>query len=148
MTSACLFWRTSDFYGPFSNFSRHPITVNGKFYATTEHYYQACKAVNQAEHEKIRLAGNPKLAKEIAQTVELRPNWDTIKLDVMMEALLVKVEQHPKIAELLLSTGDAEIVENSPYDYIWGCGADGSGANLLGKCWMEVREILREKVPS
>jgi len=43
----------------------------------------------------------------------------------------------------LLSTGDAEIVENSPIDYYWGCGANGSGKNRLGIILMEVRDILR-----
>jgi predicted NAD-dependent protein-ADP-ribosyltransferase YbiA (DUF1768 family) len=35
-------------------------------------------------------------------------------------------------------------VENSPIDYYWGCGADGSGKNNLGLILMEVREILRQ----
>jgi ribA/ribD-fused uncharacterized protein len=45
----------------------------------------------------------------------------------------------------LLSTGNQLIVENSPVDYYWGCGADGSGKNMLGKILMEVREILRKE---
>ena len=34
-------------------------------------------------------------------------------------------------------------VENSPIDYYWGCGADGSGENRLGAILMEVRQIWR-----
>jgi predicted NAD-dependent protein-ADP-ribosyltransferase YbiA (DUF1768 family) len=43
--------------------------------------------------------------------------------------------------EMLLSKANEEIVENSPVDYYWGCGADGSAKNMLGIILMEVREI-------
>jgi ribA/ribD-fused uncharacterized protein len=43
-----------------------------------------------------------------------------------------------------LSTGDEEIVEDSPIDSYWGCGADGKGQNNLGKILMEVRSRLRK----
>ncbi|WP_081589256.1 MULTISPECIES: NADAR family protein [Fischerella] len=58
---------------------------------------------------------------------------------------LVTPSAHTDIREILLSTGDEEIVENSPIDYYWGCGADGSGKNMLGIILMEVREILRQR---
>jgi hypothetical protein len=44
---------------------------------------------------------------------------------------------------VLLGTGDEELVENAPGDYYWGCGADGSGRNMLGRILMEVRSGLR-----
>jgi predicted NAD-dependent protein-ADP-ribosyltransferase YbiA (DUF1768 family) len=34
------FYRTEDAYGTFSNFSRHPITIDGIEWPTTEHYFQ------------------------------------------------------------------------------------------------------------
>ena len=61
----------------------------------------------------------------------------------MQKAVLRKFETHGDIREILLSTKDAEIVENSPTDYYWGCGANGTGKNKLGIILMEVREILR-----
>ncbi|OAQ81364.1 hypothetical protein VFPBJ_03948 [Purpureocillium lilacinum] len=57
------------------------------------------------------------------------------------------------LREMLLATGEREIVEASPYDSIWGIGfterdAEGMrehwGENLLGKALMEVRSELRE----
>ncbi len=62
----------------------------------------------------------------------------------MGRGVLRKFETHAEIREVLLSTGDEEIAENSPSDYYWGCGKDGSGKNRLGVILMEVREILRE----
>lgn len=58
------------------------------------------------------------------------------------------------LKEMLLATGDREIVEASPFDAIWGIGfktadaeaaRDNWGLNLLGKELMEVRRILRER---
>jgi ribA/ribD-fused uncharacterized protein len=63
----------------------------------------------------------------------------------MQKAVLRKFETHADIREILLSTKDAEIVENSPIDYYWGCGANGSGKNRLGIILMEVREIFRHR---
>jgi ribA/ribD-fused uncharacterized protein len=63
----------------------------------------------------------------------------------MREAVLRKFETHPDLREALLATGDEELVENAPDDYYWGRGADGSGANHLGKILMEVRSLLRSR---
>lgn len=58
------------------------------------------------------------------------------------------------IRELLLRTGDREIVEASPMDRIWGIGFGAAkaesmrkrwGLNLLGKALMAVREELRKE---
>ncbi len=61
----------------------------------------------------------------------------------MRKAVLRKFETHKDIRDILLSTDNEEIVENSPIDFYWGCGSDGSGKNMLGIILMEVREILR-----
>lgn len=137
------FWRTTEFYGSFSNFSRHPITVDGKFYATTEHYYQAMKCALPHEAECVRLANTPKEAKQIAYQSKMVDHWDSIKYNIMLDALRYKVAAHPDIKTLLLSTGNSVIIENSPYDNIWGCGKDGKGANLLGTAWMQIRDEIK-----
>ena len=46
---------------------------------------------------------------------------------------------------VLLATGEEELVENSPTDYEWGCGADGSGQNRYGKALMAVRTYLCQR---
>jgi ribA/ribD-fused uncharacterized protein len=77
----------------------------------------------------------------------LRKDWEQVKDDIMRKAVLRKFETHLEIREILLATGAEEIVENSPIDYYWGCGKDGSGKNMLGQILMEVREILRKPTP-
>ncbi len=137
------FWRTTDEYGCFSNFSRHPIDAEGKWWPTAEHYYQAKKAINPEDAEKVRMASTPKFAKQIAHNIPIRPDWEEVKCQVMLDAITMKVEQYPEIKAKLLATGDEQIIEDSPFDYIWGCGADGSGKNLLGNLWMQARAALK-----
>lgn len=139
------FWRTTGKYGCFSNFSKHAIEKDGKTYQTTEHYYQAMKATTEEDHEMVRMADGPKNSKNIARKIPLREDWESIKFDVMKDALRLKCEQHKSIKDKLLGTGTKELAEDSPYDAIWGLGPDGKGKNLLGKAWMEVREEISKK---
>lgn len=72
----------------------------------------------------------------------LRPDWDTVKDDVMRSAVHAKFAQHPELQALLLSTGDAMLVEHTKNDAYWGDGGDGTGQNMLGKILVEIRERL------
>nr|BBH86831.1 swarming motility protein [Thermosporothrix sp. COM3] len=132
-------------YGCFSNFSRHGVQLDGKWWPTVEHFFQAQKFVNTPYADRIREAPSAKQAAELGRSreVPLRPDWEEVKDDVMRRAVLCKFETHPKLKKLLLETGDEEIVENAPGDYYWGIGRDGSGKNMLGIILMEVREKLR-----
>ncbi len=75
----------------------------------------------------------------------LRTDWERVKDEIMQQAVLQKFKTHADIREILLATGDELIVENSPIDYYWGCGKDGSGKNRLGEILITVREILRQQ---
>ena len=61
----------------------------------------------------------------------------------MFRGVLAKFEARGDLRELLLSTGDEEIVEDSRSDYYWGRGADGTGLNKFGVTLMAVRAALR-----
>ncbi|MBD0340120.1 MAG: NADAR family protein, partial [Microcoleus sp. Co-bin12] len=130
-----------------SNFSSHGFELDGEYWPTTEHYFQAQKFPATAHCDQIRHAKTPKDAAKMGRdrTRPLRKDWEEVKDDIMRKAVLRKFETHPEIREILLATGDEEIVENSPIDYYWGCGKDGSGKNMLGQILMEVREILRKR---
>jgi ribA/ribD-fused uncharacterized protein len=61
----------------------------------------------------------------------------------MRRAVTAKFTQHQELGTLLLSTGEAKIVEHTENDDYWGDGGDGSGKNMLGRILMQVREALR-----
>ena len=133
-------------YGCFSNFSRHGFELDGVWWKTCEHYFQAQKFVNtdQSWYEKIAEAKTPKEAAKMGRSRlhPLRKDWEKVKDEIMKQGVLSKFQNDQEICKILLSTKDEKIVENSPIDYYWGCGKDGSGKNMLGKILMEVRQII------
>jgi ribA/ribD-fused uncharacterized protein len=142
-----LFYKIKEPYGDFSNFSPHPITLKGKVWKTTEHYFQAQKFARTEYEENVRLTPGPMAAAKMGRdrSLPLRSDWEQVKENVMKEALLAKIDQYPKIKELLLSTNDDdEIIEHTENDNYWADGGDGSGKNRLGVIWMEIRKELRK----
>jgi ribA/ribD-fused uncharacterized protein len=134
------------FYTPrfyvFNNFSAHAIEFRGKLYPTCEHAYQAAKCTDPQGQEAIRSARSPFEAKRLAnETYKAArdPDWGNKKVAVVEEILRAKLAQHPEAQEAVRESGNEDIVEDSPTDYFWGEGADGSGQNMLGKLWMKIR---------
>jgi ribA/ribD-fused uncharacterized protein len=140
------FYSTTDKYGAFSNFSPHGFELDGHYWPTVEHYFQAQKFEDTHYRERIRRARTAKDAKRLGRSRDLppHPDWESVKDDVMRRAVSKKFETHADVRALLLSTGDDELVENAPGDFYWGCGKDGTGLNRLGQILMEVRAALRE----
>jgi len=140
------FYSTRDKYGCFSNFSRHGFELDGKYWKTSEHYFQAMKFEGTKYEDKVREARSPKEAATLGRRRDfpLRKDWESIKDDVMRKAVLKKFQTHDEIRQTLLDTGDEHLVENAPGDYYWGCGKDGTGKNMLGIILMEVRGQLSE----
>jgi ribA/ribD-fused uncharacterized protein len=132
-------------YGCFSNFSSHGVALDGAWWPTVEHYFQAQKFAGTPHVERIRRAETPKRAAELGRSraVPLRADWEQVKDEVMLRAVRRKFETHAALRALLLATGNEEIVENAPSDYYWGGGADGSGLNRLGQVLMRVRAEMR-----
>ncbi|MDZ4395436.1 NADAR family protein [Cypionkella sp.] len=142
------FYAQTERYAEFSNFAPYGVALDGVWWPTTEHFFQAQKFMDADYREKIRREQRPKAAKELGMTraYPLRADWEEIKDDIMHRAVLAKFQTHAKLAALLLSTGDKMIVENAPWDAYWGCGPDGTGQNKLGQILMTVREQVRQQI--
>jgi len=138
------FYRVADDYGCFSNFAPYPISIDGREWPTSEHYFQAQKFLDSERRERIRHTPSPMIAARLGRDrkARLRPDWEQVKLDVMRKAVRAKFTQHEAIRRVLLDTGHATIVERTTKDRFWGDGGDGSGKNWLGRILMEVREEL------
>lgn len=139
------FYNVGDAYGCFSNFAPYPIQLKGKIWPTSEHYFQAQKFAGTEHEEAIRQANSPMIAARMGRSRQrpLRPDWEQVKDDVMREAVLAKFTQHPDIRAILLSTGEARLVEHTTNDKYWADGGNGSGQNRLGQILMEMRARLR-----
>ncbi len=145
MTEVIYFYSVEDEYGDFSNFSRYPIRLKGKTWPTSEHYFQAMKFVDPIQQQKIRQATTPMEAARMGRDrkQKLRRDWESVKDQVMYEAVQAKFVQHADLAEQLLATQNAKIVEHTEQDRYWGDGGDGSGKNKLGQILMRVRTNLQ-----
>jgi hypothetical protein len=145
MPETIAFYRIHEPYGCFSNFAPYPVEIDGQVWPTTEHYYQAQKFADPAYRERIRRDKHPSAAKGLGNSpkMPIRPDWDDVRVEVMRKAVRAKLAQHPQVAETLLSTGDAELVEHSAKDPFWTDGGDGSGANTFGRLLMALRAELQ-----
>lgn len=136
-------------YGVFSNLYPRPITFEGIVFATAEHAYQAGKARKQEVREWLLNAPTPGLVAMAAHglyTWDIVSNWSEIKYDRMREVLRAKFTQHDDLRQILISTGDARLVEAgrvaNAVNRTWG-EVNGKGLNMLGRLLMEIRDELR-----
>lgn len=154
MANEIRFYRASEKpYGAFSNLYRREVVFEGEVFATSEHAYQAGKPRKKAVRDWLMAAPSPSLLAMAAHGLyywDVAPGWSTTKFDRMRDILRAKFEQHDDLRELLLSTGDARLVESATVDNevnrLWG-EVNGVGKNMLGVLLMEVREELRGEAP-
>lgn len=144
------FYRASERpYGGFSNLYRREVTFEGEVFATSEHAYQAGKARKPEVRQWLMAAPSPALLAMAAHGLyywDVAPGWSTGKFDRMRAVLAAKFSQHADLRALLLSTGEARLVESATVDNevnrLWG-EVDGVGRNMLGVMLMELREAIR-----
>ena len=147
MADVIRFYSTGDEHGCFSNFAAYPISLKGKRWPTSEHYFQAQKFAGTEHEGEVRKAKSPMIAARLGRDRKkpLRRDWESVKVAIMREAVRAKFVQHAEIREILLSTGDAKIIEHTENDDYWGDGGNGSGKNKLGQILMEIRTELRKE---
>jgi ribA/ribD-fused uncharacterized protein len=146
------FYRASEKpYGAFSNLYRRNVVFEGEVFATSEHAYQAGKARKPAVRKWLMEAPSPALLAMAAHGLyywDVAPGWSTTKFDRMRAILRAKFTQHLDLQELLLSTGDAKLIESATVDNevnrLWG-EVNGVGRNMLGVLLMEIRTELRAR---
>jgi len=124
-----------------SNFYRAEIVWGGRLYATTEHAFQAAKAIDQNDHEFVRRADTPAIAKRLGQQIKIRPDWESARVGVMRTVLRLKFAI-PMLRMQLLGTGNAKLIEGNTWgDRFWG-QVEGQGENWLGRLLMELRDEI------
>lgn len=146
-TDTIYFYSRSSEYAWLSNFSPHGFELDGQYWPTVEHYFQAAKFPGDPIQEEVRRLSSPKEAEKQGRTrtVPIRPDWEQVKEEVMLQAVTTKFLAHADIRQKLIDTGERPLIENAPGDYYWGCGRTGTGKNRLGVILERVREELRAK---
>lgn len=110
-------------YDFLSNFYQllNPVVYDGMEFWTVEHAYQAAKTEDMEDRRAIQHVESPTEAKELGKLVAQRPQWGTIKCDIMLELVIQKFYNNPHLMKRLLDTGRCELVEgNYWHDNFWG----------------------------
>lgn len=128
-----------------SNFHPAIVYVDGRAYPTVEHAYQASKSLHSADRELIRNTPKAGTAKRLGAKIELRRDWEKIKLVVMEDLVRQKFTRYSDLRNKLLATGQKPLLEgNFWHDTFWGVYR-GRGENHLGKIIMKVRDELQNE---
>ena len=131
-------------YAFLSNFFYAPFVYDGIIYPTNEHFFQAMKTLDQEKRKQIAEAKTPGAAKRMGRQVQLREDWEEVKYTAMRVGVERKFDAHPGLAEKLIATGDAILIEgNSWHDNTWGSCFCSKCAAIAGKNWLG--EILMER---
>lgn len=117
--------------------------LNG--FKCAEAWYQAHKVAGTEAYTTF-LGLNGYEAKRLGKQVELRSDWDEVKLSIMEKILRTKF-QGELLQKLLAVKG--EIVERNNWgNSYWGI-CNGKGENNLGKLLMKIRdENIKQQIPS
>ena len=102
--------------GFLSNFSPYNedeyFVFEGITYKSNEHFYQAMKFLDQDKRAAVAEHPFKGLKKYQRAMGHIRDDWDQVKDSVMATGLAHKFTQ-PRYANLLLQTGDIELVERN-----------------------------------
>ncbi|GAB3070641.1 NADAR family protein [Micromonospora schwarzwaldensis] len=134
------------------------FTVDGREFATAEHWMMWHKATLFDDHEvaaRVLTATHPHRAKALGRQVRGfdEATWAARRREIVVAGSVAKFGQHDPLRRFLLGTGDRVLVEASPTDRVWGIGltaddpraadpATWRGENLLGFALMQAREQL------
>jgi len=136
------------------------FVVAGVTYCCPEQYMMAQKALlfnDTKSHDKIMATRSPKDHQSLGRTVANynQAIWDANKYNIVLTGNRARFSQSKECRELLLTTGNKEVVEASPYDGVWGIKLGENdpralnentwrGENLLGKILTQVRDELKD----
>lgn len=147
-----IFRKTKEQFGGLSNMAAgFPIVLNGVKILTSEAIYQACRYPQSQEIQRLIIEQKSPMTAKMKSKMylaETRDDWDYVNTRIMRWVLGIKLAQNwDSFGNLLLSTGDKPIVEESMRDKFWGAKSindeELEGANILGRLLMEIREKLR-----
>lgn len=124
-----------------SNFYKCEVVYDGIKYRSSEHAYQAAKSNDYEVKLRIASLDTAREAKAMGKRIEVRKNWEDVKLYVM-ETILREKFRNTDLIKKLLNTGNEELIEGNFWgDTFWGI-FNGNGENHLGKLLMKVRSYL------
>jgi len=134
------------FFGEYrwlSNFWPCDIVFDKEHYDSVEAAYVAAKTLDPEIRIAIRQLSTPGKVKRFGRNIELRDDWEPVKISVMRELLQQKFAPGTELSKKLIATGKVPIIEGNTWgDTFWGV-CDGKGDNVLGNILEQIRNDLR-----
>lgn len=133
-----------------SNFWPAEVTFEEIAYPSVEHAYVAAKTLDLKLREEIRDIPKAGKVKALGRKITIRSDWsDELRLTIIEPLVRQKFSNNPELKEMLLLTGDEEIVESNYWhdNFFGSCTCEkcnNVGKNNLGKILMKVRSELKE----
>lgn len=128
-----------------SNFGAGDVWYEGREYPTREHAYQAAKTYDPDLRLECAALSTPGKAQRWGQKIELIPDWEWSRTQVMRTVVRNCFLRHESLREKLQGTGNQFLVERNTWgDTFWGVCA-GNGRNRLGQILMDLREELTSR---
>lgn len=124
-----------------SNMYSCRVVINDEVYPSAEHAFQAMKSLDRDVRITMSVCPTAKDAKRYGRKINLRSDWEDVKVDIMYDILKAKFS-NPILAQKLLDTRDEELIEGNTWgDTFWGV-CKGEGKNNLGRLLMKVRSEI------
>ena len=131
-------------YAFLSNYHPCAVFYEGIAYPSVEHAFQAAKTLDMTQRYEIANMKSPGAAKRAGRKLNLRPDWEEVKFQVMEDCLREKFRDTELLVQLIATKGHFLIEGTTWHDKCWGictceeCG--GNGDNNLGKLLMKIRD--------
>lgn len=127
-----------------SNFHICDVEFEKNIYPSSENAFQAAKTLNKLKRVKFKRC-SPNDSKKLGREIELRKDWEEVKVKIMFEILADKFSNNKELKQKLICTGNAKLVEGNWWkDTFWGV-CDNRGENNLGKLLMKLRKELQNE---
>jgi ribA/ribD-fused uncharacterized protein len=131
------------YYRFLSNFYACKVKYEGVVYPSSEHAYVAAKTTNQIQKLSIAETESAAEVKRLGKSIELRPDWKSVKVFIMKCIVEAKFDQNHDLMKMLQETRSYELIEGNNWgDKFWGESPLGNGRNELGKILMSVRDDI------
>lgn len=137
-------------FAPVSSLSNYyicPVQFDGRLYDSSEAAYQSMKTTEKTMRDMF-IGLTPNQAKFLGRKIQLRPDWDELKEQVMYDIVKSKFMQNPDCLNDLRKTKGYALVEDTTgwCDRVWGkcyCPkCKGTGENMLGIILTKLRREL------
>lgn len=127
-----------DEYAFLSNMFECCVIWKGIPFKSSETLYQMFKCKNIEDMKQFQNL-NGYQAKKLGRKVDMRPDWNSVRINYMEYVLRLKFEQNLKLQTRLLEVKGPIVEDNYWKDTFWGV-CNGVGENNLGKLLMKLRK--------